>query len=726
MKEDCYIKYLTIYFNEHGTINNINRDMVVEFEGKPLKIGEFLASIRKQHKLYIDGKTARGCTTPLAQSRYTALDKLFIEWEPGKRKTAELRENDPCLSYILSYYEKNQTLSGLPDIVTENGETLNIKSYISHRRANHKRYCAGINYKGSCGETELRRYAALDSIGFVWEPVEERRAALEADDKPIRFLESYYEQNKTLDGIPSVVSFEGVTLNIQRFLEDRRKYHRRAQENSCVSISATEKRRWAALDAMNYDWDLYETKKKALYENDRYIRYLQKHYLEHGTINDIPSRFETEFEGEILKIGSFINECRAKHWAYSTGKTSSKAVATPLLLKRYQELEAMKIDWRPLAKIQEIANLASANRINRNLLKKYIKKFDGDTAKAIKVCKLIQVRQRIQTRKKQESKHKRATTTSSFEVNEKTLEALNGGSQQETPRKKTYMYSDTMTLRDYCISNGLNYTVISKNIAARSVGLSEAGLRQLITECIEEYRSLGQNSPLSWVYTQYSGQVLACHILTSLQLDAKMILYDMNVNCLTLDGAIQNNCFYRHAPKDAYYLKPIYHRITKFYHNLESSEEYEKKDIPQMLADFAQMMVDFYSLNEKEYAIIKDSVSHYISATKQYQLYDVGFEQIPTRKVDKIIAYKFDDEEIEESFYAPLRFDNKVLLGRDGIIYGRRMLIRDLTKNWHSYDPETIERLTSEHGITTVEREFIENTRQQIDITKAKVKEKRK
>ena len=77
-----------------GTINDIKREYVVEFNGEILKIGEFLASIRKQHRLYQRGDKKRGAMSRLSLERYQVLDSLNFEWEPQKEKTKE--ENDIC------------------------------------------------------------------------------------------------------------------------------------------------------------------------------------------------------------------------------------------------------------------------------------------------------------------------------------------------------------------------------------------------------------------------------------------------------------------------------------------------------------------------------------------------------------------------------------------------------------------------------------------------------
>ena len=76
MKEDKYITYLKQYKDANGDINTIPRNSIVLFEGETLKIGEFIASIRKQHRLYLAASSKKGCQSPLAISRYQALDEL--------------------------------------------------------------------------------------------------------------------------------------------------------------------------------------------------------------------------------------------------------------------------------------------------------------------------------------------------------------------------------------------------------------------------------------------------------------------------------------------------------------------------------------------------------------------------------------------------------------------------------------------------------------------------
>ena len=172
MKDDRFVRYLEMYYKEHKTINNISRDTIVIFEESPLKIGEFLASIRKQHKLYLENDPSRSSMSKTALERYKALDKMDFEWTPGSKKQQEKEENDVCLLFIEEYYKKHKSLDNLPDTFTLDEKEYSIKNFLSHTRANHKKYVSNNNSKGSNSPTAIRRYQALDKMNFDWTPVE--------------------------------------------------------------------------------------------------------------------------------------------------------------------------------------------------------------------------------------------------------------------------------------------------------------------------------------------------------------------------------------------------------------------------------------------------------------------------------------------------------------------------------------------------------------------------
>lgn len=721
MAEDRFIKYLTQYYNDHKTINDISRDSVVFFEGEPLKIGEFLASIRKQHKLFLAGDKARGSMSKTSLRRYQILDSYSFEWEPAKKNQQKLEENDVCMLFIEEYYKKNKTLAGIPDTFTIDGKEYSIRNFFAHIRVNHKKYVSGDNSKGSNSPTALRRYTSLDVMGFDWEPLETKKASYEEDDKYMSCIEAYYAENKSLDNLPKVAIYNGEELNIESFLTDRRAKHKAYLTNpEEYTPSELELTRWGRLDKLSFDWTPRDTKHQEQMANDKYIRYLQKHYQERKTINDIKAKQEVEFEGEILKIGDFLNDMRKKHLAYIDGR-QMPATDTELMLKRYKELDELEFDWRPSESVVSLAKLARANGIKTNKLRRYVERFNGDVEKAIKICK-ASAKHKKATKKKAKGVSPNLTTIAQeFEIDLKTLAALlNKPSLSVRAPKQVLMYDENTNLRQYCLDHGLNYTVIQKAIKLRMKGLSDEDLPALINRCICEYKVKGQQRPSTWIYSKYGNEILVTHLLTYLNLDAEAILNDMSTNCIDIYQAMENNSFVRSSKQQYDYLEFIYRSVVKYY-KAACIEESDKDIISDLTQEHLQSLAEEYHLTEEEINVINSSLNRFTNAVEGYHLFDVCFETDEEKRIEKIIAYKLDEDEIEEAFFMPLKFDQKALIGRNSEIYKRRVLLKNITVSWSYLSDEEKSAKLAQHNISPEELKYITTTRKQIDDTKAKV-----
>lgn len=723
MKEDRFIKFLTAYYNEHKTINDISRDLVVEFEGELLKIGEFIASIRKQHKLYLEGDKSRGSMSETSLRRYKVLDSFGFEWTPAKKNQKALEENDVCMIFIQQYYKKHKTLDNIPDTFTIEDKEYSIRNFFAHIRVNHKKYLSGENSKGSNSSTALRRYEELDKMGFDWEPLETRRVAYETGDKYILYLTEYYNEHKSLDNLPKAVVYDGEELNIENFLADRRKNHKEALTNPEYTPSQLEQTRWASLETMGFDWSPRETDHQERMNNDKYIRYLKEHYKKHKTINDIKAKQEVVFEGEVLKIGDFINDMRKKHLDYATGQKKSTS-ATELMLKRYKELDEMGFDWRPSESTISIAKIARENGLKTSKLRTYIEKFNGDIEKAIKICR-TSAKYRKAVRKKAKGISPNLTTIAQeFEIDMDTLTSLLNKPALHTHQpKRVLMYDETTNLRQYCIDNGLNYTVIQKAVKLHMQGLCDEDLQSLINRCICEYKAKGQQRPSTWIYSKYGNEILVTHLLTYLNLDAEAVLNDMSVNCIDIYQAMANNSFTRSSKQQYDYLEFIYRNILTFYKNA-CGQEQDKDLINDMSLDHLQQLAVEYHLTEEEIGIIESSYNRYVNAVEQYKLFNVGFEKDEDTRVKKIIEYQLDEDEIEEAFFMPLKFDKKALIGRDSELYKRRVVLKNLTVSWNYLSEEEQQSKIAYHSLTPEEVGYIATTRKQIDETKAKVFQK--
>ncbi len=721
--KDKYLDYLERYYEEHGDINNIPRDFIVEIEGEILQVGEFFATIRRQHRLYTRGKTNRGCTSPLTLSRYERLDKMSFIWEPATERRKQLELSDPILDYVTAYYDDKKTFEGLPEEVEINGQVYSIKNFFSHIRTHHKNWLNGTNKKGSNSENTLRRYAALEKRNFDWEPKLRKARIQEEDDKYIRYLQSYYQEHQTLEGVPKLVTFEGVELNIMSFLDDRRKKRRKKELNPAYNPSSLEQKRWEQLDEMHYDWNFFEKRKKDMLENDPYIRYLKTYYSTPGSINSISPREEVMFEGQLLKIGVFVNDYRKKHYIYTTKETKPKSVMSPLALKRYKELEALGIDWRPSETQFSAAKHAAVHGVKARTLKKYITKFNGDIDKATKFCVAARKHNKQVKSTSQSKKITLNTVMKEFDIDINTLVShlTRPSLQTRTNLNPTLMYDENTNLHQFCLANGLNYRVIQKAISLRQKGLVDEDLQSLINRTVCEFKVHGQDKPSTWIYSKYGQEVLVRHLLISMHLDPHAVLRDMTKNALTLEEAIENDSFRRNSSEQDIYLEPIYHELIAFYNKVNTSREYTPETAPAAIIEYFQGLITEYKLTQEEFDCIRKSFVQYSESIERYKLYNVGFEKDPEVRVQKIIDYMLDDEEIEEAFFMPLQFDKKVLIGRESEIYERRMLLRNLTTKWNEIPEELHSEISSHYHLTEEELSYITTTRKEIDTTIAKV-----
>lgn len=721
MKEDRFLRYLESYYREHQTINDIPRDLIVDFEGEPLKVGEFLATIRKQHGLYLKNDSSRGSMSETSLNRYKVLDSFGFEWEPRKKKQKDLEENDVCMLFIEKYYEKHQTLEGIPESFTIDEVEYSIRNFFAHIRVNHKKYLSGKNSKGSDSQTALRRYASLDKMHFDWEPLETKKASYEEDDKYLSFLEEYYQKHQTLVGVPKTVIYNGEELNIDIFLTDRRGKHKENLTNPDYIPSELELKRWARLDALNFDWTPRETLHQDKMQNDKYIRYLRMHYQTHKTINDIKAKQEVEFEGEILKIGDFLSDMRKKHLAYIEKKAGVVGIDTELMLKRYQELAEMEIDWRPSESTISIAKIARANGLKANKLRRYVERFNGDIEKSLKICKGGAKYKKVVHKKAKGVSPNLTTIAQEFEIDMNTLTSLlNKPALHIRQPKQVLMYDKDTNLRQYCLDHGLNYTVIQKAIKLRMKGLSDEDLQSLINRCICEYKTHGQQRPSTWIYSKYGNEALVTHLLTYLKLDAEAVLYDMSTNCIDIYQAMENNSFVRSSKQQYDYLEFIYRNAVKFY-KATCNAKHDRDTTYELTESHLEDLVREYSLTTEETSIIRESLDRYTNAVEQYHLFNVGFEKDPEKRVEKIIQYSLDEDEVEEAFFMPLKFDRKALIGRDSEVYKRRVILKNITVSWSYMSEEEKQAKISHYQLTDEELSFVTTTRKEIDDTKAKV-----
>lgn len=727
MENDIFIQYLIEHYAKNGTINDIQVRDEVEYKGQVLKIGSFLKNTRSSHKKYVKSKGKR-IPTELTMKRYIILEKLGIIWDLGHFKEISKVSEEREIRYLKEHFKKFGTINdiGKDTVVKFEDKPLYIGRYLSKIRGNHSCFLREKNLSESASPLSLERYRLLDEMNIMWSIKRGKKIAGKEEDIRIRYLREYYKKHGTINDISTtaIVEFEGETLKIGYFLNMVRKQHRKYLEgiDYLGSVSEVAIERYEILDSMGIVWDVKTKRVQIKDDYDPYIEYLKEHYEKYGTINDIKVKDVVEFNGTKLNIGNFLDKMRRSYANYTSPNESTKKV-NAMTIRRIQILDELEFTWK-IEKGVSYTQIAKNNGISRSAFTKAIHKFGGDVEKALKICLSVK-KERERTSQNTSKDYSLESILQEFEIDFETLlKYLNKDNLRTQPKDAIIMYDSSMSLRNFCIKNGYNYQIILKAIRLRKEVNVEEDLESLINRSIVEYRVNGQSSPATWVYSKYGNEVLLKHLFLAIGFDHESILKDMSEKAINLDIAFENESFRRNKTKAKGYLEGIYHDIIAFYRSVNDSDEYTEETASDALVEHIQEIVTEYHLSIEEFTVLNNSFKHYINAVHQYRLFDVAFEKDNERKVQKIVDYKLDADDIEEAFFLPLKFDEKVLVGRDSELYKRRVLLKNLTVSWNELSEEEKTKKTINYNLTGEELQYITTTRQSIDETKEKVYKK--
>lgn len=727
MSDDIYIRYLESHYKKHGTINNIDTKMVVEFEGEKLHIGRFLKNIRFRHKKYIESPAKENANT-LSLQRYEALDKMGFEWQKGHYKSKESAIEEPAILYLRKHYLEHKTINDIDrnQTVIFNGQELKIGRYLTKLRELHSEYLRGIKNNKCSSPLALMRYSILEELEISWNVKIGQKRKTKTEDIRIRYLREHFAKNGTINDIKTttIVEYEGQTINIGNFITMVKKQYHKYQDgiNYMGSFSEVAIERYQIFEELGIIWELKARRIQQKDENDPYIEYLKEHFQIHGTINNITVHDIVEYHGMKLNIGNFISKIRTSHTKYLSASPELKK-ATSITLRRFEELDKMGFIWSKGNDIN-YTKIAQEHGVSRSSLTKAIKQFGGDVDKALKICLS---RKKTQERKKTTKKDNYSIKNilDEFNIDIETLIKYLEKEKPELRREKGIIKHDlSESLRSFCIRNGYNYNIILRAIKMRKENAPDESLESLIEKSKHEYLKEGQSSPITWVYTKYDDEILVKHLFLSLGFDYHSILRDMLENDINLDIAFENESFRRNK-KDKSYLEGIYHDLINFYRIINASTEYTEETASNALIEYVEDMIKEYHLSKEEFDVLNTSFNHYTSAVSMYRLFDVAFEENIERKIDKIIFYGLDEDDIEESFFIPLKFEQKVLIGRESELYRRRIILKNLTISWNLLTEEEQKQKIVTYSLTEKERTYITSTRSKIDQTKQKVYSKK-
>lgn len=189
---------------------------------------------------------------------------------------------------------------------------------------------------------------------------------------------------------------------------------------------------------------------------------------------------------------------------------------------------------------ESIKALADYTGIKELRLGRYIRKYDRNAEKAIYMIRLRDTRRKKVSIETSDISPQDMAVVLGIKYSE-LIACLNRGMSLDDIKKlfsnsKEHLISQKssnimykgMTLYQYCIENGLNYSCIYYSITEYNKTPEEA---------IENYKSAGQEIPTDWIFERYD--VLLKHLLLSEKLDYKKIIATMRACYLPLEDAIE-------------------------------------------------------------------------------------------------------------------------------------------------------------------------------------------
>ena len=405
---------------------------------------------------------------------------------------------------------------------------------------------------------------------------------------------------------------------------------------------------------------------------------------------EIPVRTVIEINGQKINIGAKIKDLRRGKIKLDSEK------------RKYYEERGI---FDSKEKLAERKNTLST-------IEKYTNLFHGDSIKASRVVSCL-TNLREKRRKSRREEVSVEEILKNFEVDFETLksylertkdkESTNNSRQKQSP-----LVYQGKTLKAFCLENGYNYEVVSRAVRLQEF-CEHDSLEQLINRSLIDYLHHGQKEPATWVYEKYGH--LVKHMLLELGLDSNRILQDMSKRVITLEEAIRHQVFLQtRERREDDWLEELYNYLIEEI-NIDKSSDQMVDDIVKMY----KLLVTEYHLTTEEQQVIYTAFVRYLKTMRKYQILDVGLETDEEKKLTKIKDYGLEVEDIEESYFVPLKFDHGVLLGKKSELYQRRQLLRQYIIDWDYYSEQEKQGAIIDNHFTVEEINYINTTREQIN-----------
>ncbi len=291
-----------------------------------------------------------------------------------------------------------------------------------------------------------------------------------------------------------------------------------------------------------------------------------------------------------------------------------------------------------------------------------------------------------------------------FGLRKEALDQILSKIKIESPKDFSKQEQTKVLISTYCNSQGYDYEKLKKAFQLHNFCKQDT-LEQLINRVITKL----PNEISTWIYEKYGS--LVAEKLTYLKLDAKAILKYMSDNIVSIEEGIQHEVLEEEKQTEGNnWLEDPYNCFIK--------KKQKEENVLEEITEFKEA----YPLNELESQVLTKSIRRYFQLLGEYRILDVGLTVDQKEKIAKIKKYQMNEENIEESFFVPLFFDQGVLLGKQKKLYQRREVLRQYIIDWNYYTEEEKELLTT--TFTKEELHYMDQSRKEIDQVIKKTKTK--
>ena len=654
------------FYNENNHLN-IKENYIYN----DIDIGTF---IHNQRALYQKTKRKRKKEIPNLEEHFKLLEEIGMIWYPNKDKKAGIIEE-------LKKYKKEHGNIDIPVnyYVKINNQDFALGMYVTDTREIYRKN--KDNLESLSNETQ-KRIKTLQDLGISWDPKEDYWQTR------YRLLKEYKEENGNIDlDSDYKITLGDKTYNLGRFLNKQRELYRKHLKTKFADCDDKVKEHIRLLNELGIKWNPQKE------EWIKQFNYLKSYYDKHKDLN-IPIDYIEIINGEEIKLGQIARN--QKEALSKKRKEIENGEASVDLMLRYKLLKEIGFTFtEPVNKIvynnKEYTkkDLCKELNIRVGTFDKYLKAFNNDVDKAIRICLLMKkVREKKRNKKKDEP-----TLDNMLEAFDIDMDELENYLNKEpikdaSKRSNKILYKGSSSLRRYCIENGYNYGVINYSLKAKRNKFIDEDLDKVIDRVLIDYNRNGQNKAPTWIYSKYGNELLLRHFLISLSLDYDYIIKDMSKNAITLEEAIRNNCFYMTAtPKKQEYLEGIFIEIVNRF-KLIDKEKIPNETLLETMNQYIKGKKNEYSLEIDEYNTLIEAFIKYKDAIDNYHIYEVGYTKDNTEKVELIRKYNLSDEEIEKSFFVNINYENHSLIGIDSDEYKKRIAIKRLVHIWNELNNE--------------------------------------